>query len=70
MLELHQLWHDTFMVNDCLLKNDGTGSAPIVVRNTDCVPRCSRRVYAVKVNLIHAKELVVTVLKGWMTHTR
>ena len=31
MLELDQPWQDTLIVNDCLLKRDGRGTAPIVV---------------------------------------
>ena len=58
MLELDQLWHNTLMVNDCLLKNDGSGSAPIIVFNTSlCTQVLEKGTYlgkAAKVNLIQA----------------
>jgi len=47
------------MVNDCLVKNDGSGSAPIIVFNTSlCAQVLKKGTYlgrAAKVNLIHVR---------------
>ena len=34
MLEFDQSWHDTLIVNDCLIRNGGSGCAPIILFNT------------------------------------
>ena len=59
MLELDQSWHDTLMVNDCLIRNDGSGSASIIVFNTSLFTQVLKEVMclgkAAKVDLIHSK---------------
>ena len=58
MLELDQSWHDTLMVNDCLIRNDGSGSAPIILFNTSLYTQVYKEGMclgkAAKVDLIHA----------------
>ena len=58
MLELDQSWHDTLMVNDCLIRNDGSGSAPIILFNTSLYTQVLKEGMclgkAAKVDLIHA----------------
>jgi len=45
MLELDQSWHNTLMVNDCLLRNDGSGSALLSCLILVYVHRYSRKVH-------------------------
>ena len=59
MLELDKIWHDTIVVNVCLLKNnDGAcGTVPIIMSNTSFSTQVVRKgAYlgkAATVNLIH-----------------
>ena len=43
MLELDQSWQDTLVVNDCLLKSDGSGTSPIVVSNANLATQVLRK---------------------------
>ena len=59
MLELDQSWHDTLMVNSCLIRNDGSGSASIIVFNTSLYTQVLKEGMCLgkvaKVDLIHSK---------------
>jgi len=55
VLELDLSWYNTLMVNDWMLRNDGSGSAPIITFNTSlCTQVLKKGTYlgkAAKVNL-------------------
>ena len=53
MLELDKTWHNTLVVNDCLLTSDNSGTAPIIVSNTSLSTQAGR---AATVTLIHAES--------------
>ena len=60
MLELDKTWHNTLVVNDCLLKNNNSGTAPIIVSNTSLSTQVLKKgTYlgrAATVKLIHAES--------------